>query len=90
MRTLKEHGINIPEDIAVVGFNNDAIGKLIEPQLTTIDYPGKEMGEITARNLINHLLGISNIHHTNTIIVNSKLIIRKSSLKKDNPSKTIR
>ena len=83
MRTLKEHGINIPEDIAVVGFNNDAIGKLIEPQLTTIDYPGKEMGEITARNLIDHLLGISNIHHTNTIIVNSKLVIRKSSLKKD-------
>ncbi len=82
IRTLKEHGINIPEDIAIVGFNNDAIGKLIEPQLTTIDYPGKEMGEITARNLIDHLLGISNIHNTNTIIVNSKLIIRKSSLKK--------
>ena len=82
MRTFKEHGINIPGDIAVVGFNNDAIGKLIEPQLTTIDYPGKEMGEITARNLIDHLLGISNIHNTNTIIVNSKLIVRKSSLKK--------
>ncbi|HVT84654.1 MAG TPA: LacI family DNA-binding transcriptional regulator [Chitinophagaceae bacterium] len=82
IRTLKEHGIAIPEDIAIVGFNNDAIGKLIEPQLTTIDYPGKEMGEITARNLIDHLLGISNIHNTNTIIVNSKLIIRKSSLKK--------
>lgn len=82
IRTLKEHGINIPEDIAIVGFNNDAIGKLIEPQLTTIDYPGKEMGEITARNLIDHLLGISNIHNTNTIIVNSKLIVRKSSLKK--------
>lgn len=83
IRTLKEHGINIPEEIAIVGFNNDAIGKLIEPQLTTIDYPGKEMGEITARNLIDHLLGISNIHNTNAIIVNSKLIIRKSSLKKD-------
>ncbi|HVT87031.1 MAG TPA: LacI family DNA-binding transcriptional regulator [Chitinophagaceae bacterium] len=82
IRTLKEHGVTIPEDIAVVGFNNDAIGKLIEPQLTTIDYPGKEMGEITARNLIDHLLGISNIHNTNTIIVNSRLIIRKSSLKK--------
>lgn len=90
IRTFKEHGINIPEDIAVVGFNNDAIGKLIEPQLTTIDYPGKEMGEITARNLIDHLLGISNIHHTNTIIVNSKLIIRKSSLKKGIQTETIK
>jgi Transcriptional regulators len=83
MRTLKENGIAIPGDIAVVGFNNDAIGKLIEPALTTINYPGKDIGEIAARNLIDHLKGISNIHHTNTIIVRSDLIIRKSSLKRN-------
>jgi LacI family transcriptional regulator len=82
MRTLKEHGIRIPEDIAVVGFNNDAISKIIEPQLTTIDYPGIELGEIAARNLINHLKGVSDIKSTNTIVVRSELIIRKSSLKK--------
>lgn len=81
MRTLKEHGVSIPNDIAIVGFNNDAIGKLIEPALTTINYPGEDMGEIAARNLINHLKGVSNIHQTNTIIVRSDLIIRKSSLK---------
>ncbi len=81
MRTLKEHGINIPEDIAIVGFNNDAIGKLIEPTLTTINYPGIDMGEIAARNLINHLKGVSNMYHTNTIVVRTELIIRNSSLK---------
>jgi LacI family transcriptional regulator len=84
MRTFKEHDIVVPDDIAIVGFNNDAIGNLIEPALTTINYPGRDMGEIVARNLINHLQGISNIQHTNTIIVNSSLIIRKSSLKKGN------
>ncbi len=83
MRTLKENGIRIPEDIAIVGFNNDAISKIIEPQLTTIDYPGIELGEIAARNLIGHLLGVSNIKTTNTIVVRSDLIIRKSSLRKD-------
>ncbi len=82
MRTLKEHGVSIPDDIAIVGFNNDSIGKLIEPALTTINYPGEDMGEIAARNLINHLKGVSSIHQTNTIIVRSDLIIRKSSLKK--------
>lgn len=82
MRTLKENGIKVPEDIAIVGFNNDAIGKLIDPALTTINYPGIDMGEIAARNLINHLKGISNMHHTNTIIVRTELIVRKSSLKK--------
>lgn len=81
MRTLKEHGVDIPHDIAVVGFNNDAVGTLIEPSLTTINYPGIDMGEIAARNLINHLKGISNLEQTNTIIVRSELIVRKSSLK---------
>ncbi len=86
MQTLKEHGINIPADIAIVGFNNDAISKIVEPKLTTIHYPGIDMGEIAARNLINHLKGVSNIRHTNTIIVNSELIIRGSSLKKQGHS----
>ena len=66
----------------MVGFNNDSIGKLIEPALTTINYPGIDMGEIAARNLVNHLKGISDIHQTNTIIVRSELIVRESSLKK--------
>ena len=82
IRALKENGIKIPDDIAIVGFNNDAIGKLIEPALTTINYPGKKIGEIAAQNLINHLKGITNIQLTNSIIVDSDLIIRKSSLKK--------
>src|SRR5215218_5253103 len=79
MRTLKENGVRIPEDIAIVGFNNDAIGKLIEPTLTTINYPGMDIGEIAARNLINHLKGVGDLNQTNTIIVRSDLIIRESS-----------
>lgn len=84
MQTLKEYDIRIPEDIAIVGFNNDAISKIVEPQLTTIHYPGIDMGEIAARNLINHLRGVSNINHTQTIVVRSDLIVRQSSLKKQN------
>jgi LacI family transcriptional regulator len=82
MQTLKEHGIKIPEDIAIVGFNNDAISKIIEPKMTTINYPGVDMGEIAARNLVNHLKGITDIKYTNTIVIRSELIIRASSLKK--------
>jgi len=81
MQTLKEYGIIIPDDIAIVGFNNDAIGKIVEPQLTTIDYPGMEMGEIAARSLINHLKGVADLKHTQTIVIRSDLIVRKSSLK---------
>ncbi|MGN6267166.1 MAG: LacI family DNA-binding transcriptional regulator [Ginsengibacter sp.] len=83
MRTLKENNIRIPQDVAIVGFNNDAICTLVEPALSTINYPGLDVGEVAARNLINHLKGIGNMQNTNTIIIRSNLIIRKSSLKKD-------
>ena len=82
MQILKDAGIRIPKDIAIVGFNNDSIGKIISPKLTTINYPGFEMGQIAARTLINHLKGVWDMNLTNTIVIKSELIIRESSLKK--------
>jgi len=82
MITLKEHGIANPDDIAVVGINNDPISRYVEPKLTTVNYHGEEMGKIVAMNLINHLKGDGHIGMTQTIILNAELIIRGSSLKK--------
>jgi len=84
MRTLKEHGIKVPDDLAIVGFNNDVIGTLIEPTLTTINYPGIEMGEIAARNLIRYLKEEpSEPPQAETIVVRTELIIRQSSMRKN-------
>jgi len=82
---LKEAGICIPNDIAVAGFNNDPISKVVEPSLTTVNYPGREMGEIAVTNMIDHLNGSSNIHTTNTIILRSELIVRQSTKKMNIP-----
>lgn len=82
MQILKENEVSIPRDMAIVGFNNDLISKLVEPQLSTIDYPGLDMGEIVARNLINHLKGISDLKQTSTIVVRTELIVRASSRRK--------
>jgi len=82
MQVFKDKGLRIPADIAVVGFNNDAVSKIVTPKLTTINYPGIEMGEIVARNLINHLQGVADINITNTVVIKSELIVRASSLKK--------
>jgi LacI family transcriptional regulator len=80
MVALKQSGIRIPQDIAFAGFNNDPVSTVVEPNLTTINYPGYEMGQVAARNLINHLSGASSIHSTNTIILRSELVIRESSV----------
>lgn len=79
MIALKQAGIRIPEDIAFVGFNNDPVSKVVEPNLTTINYPGYEMGEAAARNLIDHLNGNASLYATNKIVLRSELIVRASS-----------
>jgi len=78
---LKANGFSIPGDIAVVGFNNDPVSQVIEPNLTTVHYPGQEMGEIAAQSLINHLNGLLRINTTNTILLNYELVVRASSLR---------
>lgn len=82
MQALKDAGIRIPDDIAIVGFNNDIIGKVVSPKLTTVNYPGFEMGQLAARSLISHLKGLWDMTVTSTMVIKSELIIRESSLKK--------
>jgi LacI family transcriptional regulator len=88
MIRLKAAGLKIPADIAFAGFNNDPISTVIEPNLTTVNYSGYNVGEAAVTNLVNHLNGISSIKTTNTIILRSDLIIRASSLRK-NKNKTL-
>jgi LacI family transcriptional regulator len=81
MMRLKVADIKIPDEIAFAGFNNDPISKVIEPNLTTVNYSGYQVGEVAVLNLIAHLKGISNIKTTNTIVLRSDLVVRESSLK---------
>jgi LacI family transcriptional regulator len=80
LQTLKEGGLRVPEDIAIVGFNNEVISRIIQPKLTTINYPGEEVGEQAARSLLDQLTSPSSARTTDTIIIRSELIIRDSSL----------
>jgi LacI family transcriptional regulator len=82
MRTFKEYKIRVPDDIAIVGFNNDAISTITEPALTTVNYPGEEIGRTAARRLISHLQGAASLQQIQTIVLNSGLIVRGSSLKR--------
>jgi LacI family transcriptional regulator len=82
IRELKNAGIKIPTDIAVAGFNNDPLSKVIEPNLTSVDYPGQEMGEAAASILIRRLdkrEGAS----LNTMVLRHQLIVRESSRRKN-------
>ena len=79
---LKQAGLHVPNDIAIVGFNNDLISQVTEPAITTINYPGNEMGETIARIILNRLDDDGDSSFTSTVTLNSALVIRASSLRK--------
>lgn len=53
IRALKESGLRVPEDVAVVGFDGIHLGHYIDPPLTTVRQPIYEMGRAACRLLID-------------------------------------
>jgi DNA-binding LacI/PurR family transcriptional regulator len=54
-RSIKNRGLNIPADISVVGFDNQSFAKLVNPPLTTVELPNREIGRNAARLLLKRL-----------------------------------
>ncbi|MGI4748989.1 MAG: LacI family DNA-binding transcriptional regulator [Janthinobacterium lividum] len=81
MLEMKSQGIKIPDDIAFAGFNNDPLCCVAEPNLTTINYKGYEMGKVAASVLIGNLTEQPESKITQNIVLKSELIIRESSLR---------
>ena len=74
---IKEAGLKIPDDIAIMGFSNNKIASLVEPQLTTIDQPSFEMGRKSAEILVKIIE--DKIVEPKTWVLDTKLIIRGST-----------
>ncbi len=84
MMAIKEKGLQIPQDIGLVGFSNWSYGSLIEPSLTTVDQPGFEMGQEAARLLIRQIEAGDKDQEPQpeTKILKTTLIVRDSSIRK--------
>ncbi|GKX29264.1 LacI family transcriptional regulator [Vallitalea longa] len=77
MEKLEDMGIDVPEDISVVGFDDIDIASLVRPKLTTVAQPIHEMGREAANMIINIIEGRSNKIQDN-IIFKPNLVIRDS------------
>ena len=86
MQAIKEAGLKIPHDIAVVGFSNWFFTALLDPPLTSVDQPGFEMGQEAAKLLIRQIEVRTKDRDAEvpaeTKVLKTKLIARESSLKK--------
>ncbi|WP_419724854.1 LacI family DNA-binding transcriptional regulator [Terrisporobacter petrolearius] len=79
MAALRDNDIKVPEDIAVIGFDNIQLSRMIESKLTTIINPLHKQGVLGARLLIDIINNQdSEDSFTQEILLETKIKIRKS------------
>lgn len=77
LQSLKEAGINVPQDVALMGFDNLPIATETSPPLTTMAQPLREMSETAIRLLLRLIHGEElDIHR---VVLDAELIVRDST-----------
>lgn len=76
IKAVQDHGLKVPEDIAVVGFDNLKMATIFSPQMTTIDQPKYEIGQRATDMLLTLMKGGS--LKKKKIVMKDELIIRES------------
>ena len=74
-----EAGIAVPQDIAVLGFDNRELAGMLNPPLTTLAQPSAEVGRISAQMLFERISGTQKNTSPENIRVPMHLVIRNSA-----------
>lgn len=72
MRALAEHGLTVPDDISVVGYNDSIPAMDLTPRLTTVHIPAVELGRTAVR------LALSDTEMPSTIMLGTHIVVRGS------------
>ncbi len=75
IKALQEHGLRVPEDIPVVGFDDLRVSGYLTPSLTTVHAPTEDVGALAARQIFSAIEGE---RKSGTTLLPTELIIRRS------------
>ncbi len=77
IKALRDHGLRVPQDVSVVGFDDIQAAAFQNPSLTTIRQPLRNMGATAARILLQRIRGQES--HTETVPMQPELVMREST-----------
>ena len=77
MHEIKRQGLSVPEDISVMGFDNIRYAQVMDPALTTIAQPARQIGERVAVRLFK-AIETGNQPNNQSAILPHELIVRES------------
>lgn len=81
MQTIKKKGYKIPEEVSIVGFSDGHFSGLTDPNLSSVDQHGYEMGTTAAEILFHRILTADEEYTPEVRILKADLIVRGSSEK---------
>ncbi|MFD4760368.1 LacI family DNA-binding transcriptional regulator [Streptomyces sp. NPDC058439] len=76
-QVLREAGRRVPDDVALIGFDDSAVARHMDPPLTSVRQPIEEMGRTMARVLLQEIAGAN--QERPQIVLPTELIVRDSS-----------
>jgi len=83
MQVLKERGLHIPGDVAIVAFTNEQYCNFTEPSITAIDQHSMRMGNAAAEIFLEEINREGDVKFVpRKVVLVPELVIRQSSLKK--------
>lgn len=82
IHTLKKQGIRIPEDVAIVSFNNEPACEFLSPSLSSINQPIDKIGKESVRLLLQQMEAKEDILPKNVCILETELVVRESSMRR--------
>jgi LacI family transcriptional regulator len=77
MRELREHGLEIPTDVSITGFDNIKLAEFCSPALTTVHIPRDHIGHIIFENIIGDEKGAPIIGRE--IVIDPELVVRETT-----------
>ncbi len=77
IRALREHGLKIPEDVSIIGFDNLPQSTTMDPGLTTIEVSKRKIGYL-AVTILDDLINSSEPQPAVKILVGADLVLRGS------------
>jgi DNA-binding LacI/PurR family transcriptional regulator len=78
MLAIKKRGLKMPEDIGLVGFNNEPVTSLVTPQISSVDMSSFEIGKAAAKLFIETMHNNEDMNHVEQVL-KPKLFVRESS-----------
>jgi LacI family transcriptional regulator len=77
IKGMRRAGVQVPDDVSVIGFDNIALAEIVDPGLTTVAAPLRAMGIIGVKNLLAAIGGAT--PNREPIVLPVKLVVRGST-----------